>query len=120
MKRVMIIDDSEFVLKAVKKMLEMAGYDVLTLEHPGGFDPASEKPPDLVLVDINMPEFYGDDVVAYFKEDEWGLSSPFLLYSNLPEYELAERAKACGANGYISKDWGLEGLLSAVKNILPP
>lgn len=117
MKRISIIDDSDLVLKLAKRVLEDAGYLVETYSDAGFFDPTTGDAPDLLLVDVNMPEFYGDDIVTFIK-DTWNLSVPILLYSNRSEEELADAVRRCGADGYISKQWGLEQLVQKVQEIL--
>jgi DNA-binding NarL/FixJ family response regulator len=117
MKTIVIIDDSPVVLRVSKKALEGAGYQVIALDDPGDFHPTPDQAPDLILVDINMPQFYGDDVVAYFKE-EWPQGAPIYLFSNVPEQELKSRTEACGAEGYISKEWGVKALVSTVESII--
>ncbi len=42
---------------------------------------------------------------------------PIYLYSDVGERELENRARACGADGYIAKQWGIEGLVSTVQTI---
>src|SRR5262245_5083335 len=106
MKNVLVIDDSRVVLDVTRIALEGNGYRVNTLLEPGEFDPKAQGVPDLVLVDVNMPQFFGDDVVDYIRS-AWELDSPILLFSNIAEEELRDRAKRCGADGYISKQWGL-------------
>jgi CheY-like chemotaxis protein len=54
-----------------------------------------------------MPEMYGDDVVEFLRHQR-GLQARLLLYSDLPEAELAAKATASGADGYLTKASGLE------------
>ncbi|HVK76617.1 MAG TPA: response regulator [Kofleriaceae bacterium] len=117
MKTIVIIDDSQLVLKLTKQALERAGYRVQTLIDPGEFDPDANGTPDLLLVDINMPQFFGDDIVSYIK-DTWSLTTPILLFSNASEKELLDAVARCGANGYISKHWGIEEMIACVHAIL--
>jgi DNA-binding response OmpR family regulator len=117
MKTIVIIDDSQLVLKLTKLALERVGYRVQTLIDPGEFNPEGAASPDLLLVDINMPQFYGDDVVSYIK-DTWNLRAPILLFSNVSEKELADAVSRCGADGYISKHWGMEEMIATVQTIL--
>lgn len=119
MKTIVIIDDSELVLKLAKLALERAGYRVTTLLDPAEFDPAAMGTPDLLLVDINMPQFYGDDIVSYIK-DTWQLSTPILLFSNVSEAELSNAVRRCGADGYISKHWGMDAMIDRVQLVLGP
>ena len=117
MKNIVIIDDSQLVLKLTKTALEHAGYQVTTLVDPGDFEPTVSGTPDLLLVDINMPEFYGDDVVTYIKE-AWNLPTPIFLYSNVSDTELEKARARCGADGYISKEWGLEAMIASVQAVV--
>ncbi len=117
MKTIVIIDDSQLVLKLAKLALERVGYRVQTLLDPGEFDPEASGNPDLLLVDINMPQFYGDDIVAYIK-DTWNLAAPILLFSNVSEKELADAVGRCGADGYISKHWGMDEMIASVNMLL--
>jgi DNA-binding response OmpR family regulator len=117
MKTIVIIDDSQLVLKLAKLALERVGYRVQTLLDPGEFDPETSGPPDLLLVDINMPQFFGDDIVSYIK-DTWNLAAPILLFSNVSEKELAIAVNRCGADGYISKHWGMDEMIASVQSLL--
>src|SRR4051812_887217 len=107
--RVLVIDDSPMVVDLLVKALEGAGVaaeaasDLATLDQRlnGGQH-------ELVLVDVNMPEMYGDDVVEFLREQR-KLSCKLLLYSDIPEDELKAKVKRSGADGYISKGGGLEG-----------
>lgn len=117
MKHIVIIDDSEMVLKASSRALELAGFAVTTMTDPGDFEPGQDIKTDLLLVDINMPQFYGHDVVEYFKT-EWSIEFPVYMFSDIAEEELERRTEDCGADGYICKSWGLESLISCVQLIL--
>lgn len=117
MKKIVIIDDSQLVLKVTKMALEHAGYQVSTLIDPVDFDPAAVGVADLLLVDIHMPKFYGDDIVSYIK-DTYQLSAPIFLFSNVSEQELEQACTRCGADGYISKGWGVEAMIASVRTVL--
>jgi len=117
MKTIVIIDDSVMVLKVTKTALEHVGYQVKTLLDPGEFEPDTTGVPDLLLVDINMPQFYGDDIVTYIKST-WNLAAPIFLFSNVSEEELERACSRCGADGYISKGWGVEAMVASVQTVL--
>jgi DNA-binding response OmpR family regulator len=117
MKTIVIIDDSQLVLKLARLALEGVGYRVQTLLDPGEFEPDAIGMPDLLLVDINMPQFYGDDVVSYIK-DTWNLTAPIFLFSNVSEKELSDAVARCGADGYISKHWGMDEMIASVQAVV--
>jgi len=117
MKSILLIDDNDLVLKLTKTALERAGYRVTALLDFGDFNPISCGVPDLLLVDIHMPTFYGDDVVTYLKET-WNLSAPVFLFSSASMRELEQACSRCGASGYISKQWGVDVMVAQVKTVL--
>lgn len=113
--RVVAIDDSPMILRAVKHALEKAGFAVTTLDSPSAFETIKGVEPDIILLDINMPELFGDDVIAFFRQ-EWKINAPIYLCSDVAEDELRARAEAAGADGYICKGWGLDVLVQRVKD----
>lgn len=118
-KRVVVVDDSEIVLAMASTALEEAGYQVRTLlqwEELGKV--LEEFPPDLILMDINMPEMYGDFVLMYFREERGLTNVPIMLYSDIDVGELEQRAKDAGADGFVSKTWGVERMVEIVNERL--
>jgi DNA-binding response OmpR family regulator len=115
--RIVVIDDSPMILRTAKLALEKAGFAVTTLDNPSAFEVVRDAEPDLILLDINMPELFGDDVVEFFRQ-EWKINAPIFLCSDIPEDELRQRAMSSGASGYICKGWGLEVLVQRVQQAL--
>jgi DNA-binding response OmpR family regulator len=116
-KRILLVDDSPLIRASAAQVLDAAGYDVTVraafdelLEHGiEGFD--------LILMDVQMPELYGDDV-AFTLRGERGVTTPIYLFSSIDESELAGLAADAGVDGYISKSAGLDELVERVKQIL--
>ena len=60
MKRILLMDDSEIFLEVARRALEQAGYEVITANDLESFQQArQQKPADLVLMDVQMPEAFG-------------------------------------------------------------
>jgi DNA-binding response OmpR family regulator len=78
-------------------------------------DPASF---DLILMDVQMPELYGDDVAAVLRHVR-GARARIFLFSNLPQEELEQRASEAGLDGYINKRDGMDALVSQLRELLP-
>lgn len=120
MSRVLVIDDSPMLVELTVRALTAAGYqasgamDLASLEQK-----LSEGPAALILMDVNMPEMFGDDVVEYLRTMK-KVSSKLVLYSDIPEAELATKAKNSGADGYIIKGQGLEAVLTEVIKLIGP
>lgn len=118
---IVAIDDSRTVRMFVEMTLGQVGWNVACFEDLFEFSPDDDCVPDLVLVDVNMDEFLGTDLVAHIRQN-WHDETLIYLYSDLPEQQLADRVDTCGADGYISKSWGYEGLVKRVRKVLgdPP
>jgi DNA-binding response OmpR family regulator len=120
MSRVLVIDDSPMLVELTVRALTAAGYQA-----SGAMDLASleqklaEGPFALILMDVNMPEMFGDDVVEYLRSQK-KVSSKLVLYSDISEQELAGKARTSGADGYILKGGGLEAVLSEVMKLIGP
>jgi len=115
-RRILIVDDSPIILAAAKHALLEAGYEVETrgsVEEVGahGVDGYS-----LILMDVQMPELYGDDVAMVLRERQ--IKTPIYLFSTLDVEELAQRAADARVDGFISKAAGTEHLVAEVRRIL--
>jgi len=120
MSRVLVIDDSPMLLELTVRALSAAGYQA-----SGAIDLASleqklaEGAFALILMDVNMPEMFGDDVVEYLRSVK-KVSSKLVLHSDIPEHELEAKTRASGADGYILKSGGLEAMLAEVIKLVGP
>jgi DNA-binding response OmpR family regulator len=116
--RVLVIDDSPMIVELLVKALGAAGVEADSASDLASLDERlSGGQHELVLVDVNMPEMYGDDVVEFLREQR-KLSAVMLLYSDLPEDELKSKADRVGADGYITKSAGVESAVAEVKRRL--
>jgi DNA-binding response OmpR family regulator len=117
MKRILLVEDSPIIQAAAAHSLTEAGYQV---DARSTFDELIAKGVegfDLILMDVQMPELYGDDVAMVLR-NERGVTTPIYLFSSLDPEELSVRASAASVDGYISKQEGMEHLVSRVKTIL--
>src|SRR3954468_10475096 len=120
MPRVLVIDDSPMLLELTVRALTGAGFDALGAEDLARLDAQlSTGPFDLILVDVNMPEMFGDDVVEFLRTQRQD-NAKLVLYSDVSEAELAAKVKSSGANGSITKGKGLEWLLQEVPKFVGP
>jgi DNA-binding response OmpR family regulator len=116
--RIILMDDSPMILEVAAMVLEEAGYEVLLALTVADLDRHCAKGrPDLLILDVNMPEAFGDDIAAVLRGLR-GLDAPILLYSNIDESSLATRAFDAGVNGYVCKQAGLPALLHRVQDLI--
>jgi DNA-binding response OmpR family regulator len=119
--RILVLDDSEFCLEVTRLILKEAGYDVVTLDSPARLcDALSTEDPDLLLVDVGMPELSGDKLVELvLRELSVDRLRPVVLFSARPEEELRSLASSCGAAGFIKKGSSPAALVDAIRQLLP-
>jgi len=116
--RILVVDDSAIQLDLVTEALSGAGFAVTAVRSLGELDDVDAAGAfDLVLMDVQMPELYGDDVATVLRHVR-GVKIPIYLHSSLDADELAERANDAGVDGYICKSDGLEQLIVRVTAIL--
>ncbi len=116
--KVLILDDSPLVREVVDITLSEHGYDVVGLESPFEFAIALRRErPDLVLMDVTMAGLAGDKVIESTRRDP-SVSCPIVLFSDRPDAELEKLASKCGADGYIRKTLGAEGLPAQVAEFI--
>lgn len=117
---VLIIDDSPLVLELTRSVLESEGYAVTTAIDLDSFDAARRlAAPDLILVDVQMPEAFGDDVALTLR-GAYGEKAPILLLSSLDDAELERRAAYADVTGWVSKKDGFEALIAKIHELLGP
>ncbi|MBP8807041.1 MAG: response regulator transcription factor [Kofleriaceae bacterium] len=114
-KRILMMDDSPLFLDLVGAALTDAGHDVVIARDLGEFE-AGLGAADLVLMDVQMPEAFGDDLAMVVRHVR-GSSAAIYLLSSLHPDELAERSTEAGLDGYISKQLGVEAVVARVGEI---
>ena len=116
--KILIVDDKEANVQLIEGMLRIAGY---TSVH-STTDPKAvcglhwEHRYDLILLDLNMPEMDGFEVMEGLKAIEAGGYLPVLVITAQPDHKL--RALNAGAKDFVSKPFELPELLARVHNIL--
>jgi CheY-like chemotaxis protein len=118
MPRVLVIDDSPMLLELTTQALAAAGIEAAGAMDLASLDQRLAGPAfDLILVDVNMPEMFGDDVVEFLRTQK-RTRAQLVLYSDLPAVELAKRAESAGADGYLPKSQGLDACVKWVRERL--
>lgn len=112
---VLVVDDSEIAREAVKDTLEAAGFRVVTLESAFGFiRTIREQEPALILLDVGLASMNGTKLVQLGRQHA-PRTTRIVLYSGRSADELANDARECGADGFISKRTTDRALLLAVQ-----
>lgn len=104
MYRILVADDEKDVVSLLKDFLEMKGYDVLTAYDGNQAIEMSLKKPDLILLDINMPDVNGFDVCKKIREY---ISCPILFLTARVEDSDKINGFASGGDDYITKPFSI-------------
>jgi len=119
--KILIVDDELDLLNLVKTRLEFHGYQVLYLNSgKDAVKTVQEKKPDLVILDIMIPDKNGYDICYELKNNANTTSIPVILFTAKPEWkkEMGELGKFVKADDYISKPFESQVLLEKIKKLL--
>jgi len=114
---VWIVDDDREMAKAIGLMLDLLGwaYRVYLSPRAAGQALLREPPPDVILLDLNMPQVGGDEFLKFVRSrSRWHRLRVIMLTSEFAETERARLLKL-GANEYLTKPVNLEELEQALK-----
>lgn len=118
-RRILVVDDFEMNVALLKRWLEREGYEVLTANSgDSALDAITRQQPDLVLLDIMIPEPSGLVVCQRLKERAATGHIPVIIMSGLPRSVGEASARQCGANGYLSKPFEMYELRARIQEAL--
>ena len=119
--RVLIVDDSSATRAYVRAALEDdADADVSVTEATSGFEALRVLPRetfDLLVVDINMPNINGLELISFIRQSDAHRNTPLLIISTEASERDRARALGLGANAYLAKPFSAEALAGAVRDL---
>jgi CheY-like chemotaxis protein len=102
--RILVIEDNALNLKLVRDVLQYAGYDVLeATTGEEGIVLAGQQPPDLVLLDLQLPGIDGHETLRRLRDGVLKYEVPVVAVTALAMTEDKERAARAGFDGYLEK-----------------
>ena len=103
-KKILLVEDDPFISEMYTTKFEKQGYEcALAMTGKEGVAKAKEWMPDIVLLDILIPEMDGFEVLAALKKDTETKKIPVVMLTNLGQKEDIEKGTALGAAAYIIK-----------------
>ncbi len=115
--QILVVEDNEKNMKLFRDVLQAAGYRTLEATTGGrAFQLATEHGPDLALVDIQLPDIDGVEVLGRLRADERTASIPVLALTAQAMDGDRERFLAAGFDGYLSKPVNIAELVATVKH----
>lgn len=114
-KKILVIDDDPVVVKYLVSLLEDNGYETCTADDgKKALEVMKAEKPDLVTLDLEMPEEWGTRFYRKFKQDEELKDTPVIVISGMPSRHLSVR----DAVGYLSKPFDPEKVVALVTETL--
>lgn len=120
--KIAIIEDDLAISQMYRIKFEAEGFEVETAENGKlGLELAESMKPDIILLDLMMPEMTGDQMLAKLRETEWGKDIKVIILTNMGEQEVPENVKAHGVTAFILKaDMTPRQVADLVKSKLGP
>ncbi len=117
--RILVIEDNLLNLKLVRDVLEHAGYDVGSAASGElGVEAAATEPPDLVLLDLQLPGIDGHETLRRLREEVLPAGVPVVAVTALAMAEDRARANRAGFDGYLEKPISPRALPAQVEHFL--
>ena len=119
-KRILVVEDNDLNRKLFCDVLKANGFDVEPLdEGTRALDTARQVSPDLIIMDIQLPNISGVDLIEQAKQDLHLQSIPILAVTAYAAKGDEERIRAAGAAGYLAKPVSIMPFMNAVRELLP-
>jgi DNA-binding response OmpR family regulator len=117
--KILVIDDDDKILGAVRRLLQAAGYEVITSDSALRLPQLVQREqPQLVLLDVEMPALSGEHVLDFTALFDFLREIPIVLHSAKSEEELQSLVKRSNAVGYICKTGNPISFVSQVEKFL--
>jgi DNA-binding response OmpR family regulator len=104
MPKIAIIEDDQAISQMYRFKFEAEGYTVETAENGKlGLELAESMKPDIILLDLMMPEMTGDETLEKLRATDWGAKIKVIILTNVGEQEIPPKLKQLGVSGVILK-----------------
>ncbi|MFZ2545173.1 MAG: response regulator [Candidatus Saccharimonadales bacterium] len=104
MTKIAIIEDDSVINQMYRMKFEADGFDVQVADNgKAGVELAEKFQPDLILLDLQMPEMNGDETLSHIRSKEWGKTVPVIILTNTGIEESPQSLKNFSIQGYIVK-----------------
>lgn len=119
LKRILVVDDEVHVIQLVDLALRTEGFEVIAAcSGQEALQKAASEKPDIILLDINLPDKNGLDVCKLLKANENTRRIPVLLLSAMSQEQKIEQGLSVGAVAYITKPFQVKPLIQKIREVL--
>jgi len=119
MKRILVVEDNETNMYLIKFMLKKSGYEVIEAgEGAAGVELAIKEKPDLIIMDIQLPDIDGLETTKRIRATEADGDIPIIALTSFAMAGDREKALAAGCTGYIEKPINPETFMAEIEKYL--
>jgi DNA-binding response OmpR family regulator len=119
MSKILIVDDEPQATTLLEMLLSSRGYETVAVnESSEAIDVARESDPDLIILDLMMPEPDGFKVCRMLRADSRFMLTPILIITALDDTDSRIVAFGAGADDYLIKPYNVDELVSIIKALL--
>lgn len=102
--KIAIIEDDAVISEMYRMKFEAEGYDVQIASNGKlGVELVEQMKPDIILLDLQMPEMNGDEALKEIRKHDWGKNTTVMVLTNLGEEEAPKEIRSLGIHSYIVK-----------------
>ncbi len=118
-KKILIVEDNPLVVELLQTILEYLGYaPIVAITGKQGVNLATSHLPDLVLLDISLPDMDGLEVARQIRQNQKTHSIPILAMTGGASFKVQEEYLQNGCNYFISKPFAPNELVSRIERLL--
>ena len=119
-KRILVVEDQEDNRQILRDLLATAGYDMIEAEDGmQAVAAASEHRPDLILMDIQLPELHGYEATRRIKANPALSAIPIIVVTSYALSGDEDKAREAGCNAYVAKPYSPRALLAKIREYCP-
>ena len=119
MATILVIEDDRAFRDLLRLHLRQAGHKVHAAADPEeGLRTLIDSPPDLILLDLDLPYLSGFEVLEALRKDPTSARIPVVIVTGHAEEEMHERCRGIGIDGYLTKPFKSEHLIQAITRAL--
>ena len=116
-KKILVVDDDVDIRETLGEVLRIEGYSVLLAANgTDALELAKKERPDLILLDLMMPDMDGVAVLKELRKDNWGRHARVIFLTARDDVESVTSAMEAGGNDYMMKsNWKIENIIAKVR-----
>ena len=119
-KTILNVEDNEFNRKIVRQLLAKTTYRLReAVDGEAGMASARESPPDLILMDIQLPKISGLEATRQLRSDPRTAAVPLIVITSFALSGDEQKARDAGATAYLAKPYSPRELLAKIREIVP-